>query len=144
MDAKLVAQCKSPTPTLAHWKPKHPCVVGVLARADISGETRKTNVYKDSLFDHIAINHLSKCVQEATGSFPFNLFPSRSSVFILLFILNPKYAGLRNSKSGYESLVEAATVASQNFSPIQQHQLVIEALERAFPKPMLLLVSSLH
>ncbi|TKY52679.1 Beta-carotene isomerase D27 [Spatholobus suberectus] len=116
MDAKFVAQCRVSTLTLAHWKPKHPSVVGVLARPSdsISGEKRITNVYKDSLFDHIAINYLSKCVQEATG--------------------------LRNSKSGYESLVEAATTASQRFSPIQQHQVVIQALDRAFPKPMLLLI----
>jgi len=66
MDAKLVAQCRiSPTLTSSHWKPKYPCVVAVL---DISGETRKTNVYKDTFFDHIAINHVSKCLQEATGS----------------------------------------------------------------------------
>ncbi|CAJ1969427.1 unnamed protein product [Sphenostylis stenocarpa] len=50
-----------------------------------------------------------------------------------------KATGLRNSKSGYESLVEAATMASQNFSPTQQHQVVIHALHTAFPKPMLLL-----
>ncbi|KAH1261464.1 Beta-carotene isomerase D27, chloroplastic [Glycine max] len=120
MEAKLVAQCNSPTLTLAHWKPKQPCVVGVLARPadDISGEARKTNhVYKDGLFDRIAINYLSKCVQEATG--------------------------LKNSKSGYESLVEAATLASQRFSPIEQHQLVIQSLDRAFPKPMLLLIRTL-
>ncbi|KHN03832.1 hypothetical protein glysoja_011061 [Glycine soja] len=70
MEAKLVAQCKSPTLSLAHRKPKHPCVVvGVLARPvdEISGEARKTNhVYKDGLFDRITINYLSKCVQEAT------------------------------------------------------------------------------
>ncbi|KAK7355857.1 hypothetical protein VNO80_15121 [Phaseolus coccineus] len=116
MDAKLVALCRSPTLTSAHWKPKYPCVVAVLPRPadEISGETRKTNVYKDTFFDHIAINHMSKCLQEATG--------------------------LRNSKSGYESLVEAATMASQNFSPIQQHQVVTKSLYRAFPKPMLLLI----
>ncbi|KOM35081.1 hypothetical protein LR48_Vigan02g123100 [Vigna angularis] len=111
MEAKLVAQCKTPTLISPHWKPKSPCVVAVLARpaADVSGQTRKTNVYKDSFFDHIAINHMSKCLQEATG--------------------------LKNSKSGYESLVEAATMASQNFSPTQQPQLVTQALHRAFPNP---------
>nr|KYP48632.1 hypothetical protein KK1_029694 [Cajanus cajan] len=116
MDAKLVAQCTSPSLTLTHWKPRHPFVIGVLSRPaiEISGERRKTNVYKDSLFDHIAINHLSKCVQEATG--------------------------LKNNKSGYESLVEAVRVASQKYSPIQQHQLVTQALDRAFPKSMLLLI----
>ncbi|ESW16672.1 hypothetical protein PHAVU_007G175900 [Phaseolus vulgaris] len=116
MDAKLVALCRSPTLTSAHWKPKYHCVVAVLPRSadEISGETSKTKVYKDTFFGHIAINHISKCLQEATG--------------------------LRNSKSGYESLVEAATMASQNFSPIQQHQVVTKSLDRAFPKPMLLLV----
>ncbi|KAL2323501.1 hypothetical protein Fmac_027880 [Flemingia macrophylla] len=120
MDAKLmVAQCTIPSLTSAHWKPKHPSVVGVLSRSaiDISGERRKTNVYKDSFFDNIAINHLSKCVQEATG--------------------------FRNSKSGYESLIKAVRVTSQKYSPIQQHQLVIQALDRAFPKSMLLLVRTL-
>ncbi|XP_014511713.1 beta-carotene isomerase D27, chloroplastic [Vigna radiata var. radiata] len=105
MEAKLVAQCKIPTLTLPHWKPKYPCVVA---------QTRKANVYKDSFFDNIAINHISKCLQEATG--------------------------LRNSKSGYESLLEAATMASQNFSSIQQRQLVTQALHRAFPKPIFLLI----
>ncbi|QCE06269.1 hypothetical protein DEO72_LG9g1280 [Vigna unguiculata] len=116
MDAKLVAQCRSPTLiTSPHGKPKYPCVVAVLARPadDISAQPTKTNVYKDSFFDHMAINHMSKCLQETTG--------------------------LRNSKSGYESLVEAATMASQNFSPSQQRQVVTQALHRAFPKPMFLL-----
>ncbi|KAK7345873.1 hypothetical protein VNO77_16486 [Canavalia gladiata] len=119
MDAKMVAQCRSTTLTLCHWKQKHPSVVGMLTRPAFNnaGETGKTNVYKDNLFDHIAINHLSKCVQVETG--------------------------FRNCKNGYESLVEAAIVASQNFSPIQQHQLVIQALQRAFPKPMLLLIRTL-
>jgi len=91
MEAKLVAQCNSPTLTLAHWKPKQPCVVGVLARPadDISGEARKTNhVYKDGLFDRIAINYLSKCVQEATGSWlsSFNSYPSMSFVIFFIFL----------------------------------------------------------
>lgn len=51
------------------------------------------------------------------------------------------FTGLRNSKSGYESLVEAARVASQNFNPIQQREVVIHALERAFPRPILSLAS---
>ncbi|XP_027367669.1 beta-carotene isomerase D27, chloroplastic-like [Abrus precatorius] len=119
MDAKMVAQCKSSTLSLARWKPKHPSVVGMLARPldDNARGTGKSNAYEDNLFDHIAINRLSKSFQAATG--------------------------FRNSRSGYESLVEATTVASQKFSPIQQHQLAIEALDRAFPKPMLLLIRTL-
>lgn len=49
---------------------------------------------------------------------------------------------MRNSKSGYESLVEAAKMASQNFNSLQQHQLVLGALEKAVPLPILHLASS--
>lgn len=76
MDAKFVARSRSPTLTSAHWKlkrkAKQPCVVGVLTRPadDITGETKNT-VYKDNWFDHLAINHLSRSLQAATGSFPF-------------------------------------------------------------------------
>ncbi|CAL5432887.1 unnamed protein product [Camellia sinensis] len=53
-----------------------------------------TTVYRDSWFDRIAINHLSRSVQSTTG--------------------------IRNDKSGYESLVEAATMASRKFNLIRQ------------------------
>ncbi|KAJ1385531.1 hypothetical protein SESBI_41596 [Sesbania bispinosa] len=123
----MFAQSMSPTLTLAHWKmrrkPEHPYVVGVLTRPtdnNISGEKetlRKTNVYKDNWFDNLAINHLSKSLQAATG--------------------------LSNSKSGYESLVEAATVVSQKLSPIQQQQVINQTLDRAFPKPILSMIRTL-
>ncbi|CAL0320558.1 unnamed protein product [Lupinus luteus] len=120
MDANILAQSRSSTICLAQWKlkgkRKQPCVVGVLT-TPTTGEAAKTNVYKDSWFDHLAINHLSKSVQAATG--------------------------LSNSKSGYESLVEASTMASKEFNHIQQQQLVIQALDKAFPRPILLLVTSL-
>lgn len=52
------------------------------------------------------------------------------------------YAGIKNRKSsGYESLVEAATEVSRNFSPVKQHELVIQALKKAFPKPILSMAS---
>lgn len=51
-------------------------------------------------------------------------------------------AGISNDKSGFDSLVEAATVASKKFSPIQQQEVVLDALDRAFPKPILSVVSS--
>lgn len=51
------------------------------------------------------------------------------------------YPGSRNRKSGYESLVEAARAASHKFNPIQQREVVIQALERAFPRPILSLAS---
>ncbi|XP_027353345.1 beta-carotene isomerase D27, chloroplastic-like [Abrus precatorius] len=97
----------------------NPSVVAMLRRPsdDIRGETGKTNAYKDNLFDRLAINHLSKSVQAATG--------------------------LGNNKSGYESLVEAATAAKLKFDPIHQQEVVIQALDRAFPKPILSLIKTL-
>ncbi|KAK7285284.1 hypothetical protein RJT34_20049 [Clitoria ternatea] len=101
-------------------KPQHPSMVAMLRRPssiNITREATKTNTYKDNLFDRLAINHLSKSVQAATG--------------------------LSNNKSGYESLVEAATVAKLKFNPIQQQEVVIQALHRAFPKPILSLIKTL-
>jgi len=79
----MVSNCfrlnKSSALCSTHWnpikrKPQHPCVVAMLRRASdsiITEETRKTNAYNDNLFDRLAINHLSKSVQEATGAYPF-------------------------------------------------------------------------
>ncbi|KAL1816726.1 hypothetical protein ACET3Z_019300 [Daucus carota] len=48
--------------------------------------------------------------------------------------------GFKSSKKGYDGLVEATTAARQHFSPDQQRQLVIQALDKAFPKPILSLI----
>lgn len=82
----MIARSTSPTPiALAQWKlkrkPEHTCVVGVLTRPsadDIAGEilVGKTNAYKDNWFDKLAINHLSKSVQAATGSLISLLYTS--------------------------------------------------------------------
>lgn len=69
---------------------KHPpSIVSVLRKPsnhDITEETAKS-VYKDNWFDLIAINHLSKTVQAATGSYiPFccnSIVITPSIVFIL-------------------------------------------------------------
>ena len=83
MEAKFFAYNKNPTLTSAHWKvikrkPEPPSVVAVLTRPsdDIAArEATKTNpVYKDKWFDRLAINHLSKSVQAAIGSFPLSLY----------------------------------------------------------------------
>ena len=82
MEAKVFLHKRSSTSTLAlaqrrlKRKPEYPTVFGVLTRPadDIKIETRKTNVNKDNWFDRLAINHLSRSVQAATGSshpFPF-------------------------------------------------------------------------
>ncbi|KAL2953077.1 hypothetical protein AAZX31_19G146300 [Glycine max] len=124
MDANCFRLNKSSALCSTHWntikrKPEHPLWLQCSERpqTNITGETRKTNAYKDNLFNRLAIHHLSKSVQEATG--------------------------LGNNKSGFESLVEAATVAKQKFDPIQQQEVIIQALHKAFPKPILSLVSSL-
>ncbi|KAL2320997.1 hypothetical protein Fmac_029966 [Flemingia macrophylla] len=92
-------------------KPQHPSVVAMLRTTPSDNVATKTNAYKDNLFDLLAINHLSKNVQAATG--------------------------FSNKKSGFASLVEAATVAKHNFEPIQQQEVVIQALQNAFPRPIL-------
>ncbi|CAK9323494.1 unnamed protein product [Citrullus colocynthis] len=97
-----------------------PCVA-VLKRQAESGvveETRKTNtVYSDNWFDKIAIDHLSQAVQATSG--------------------------WKSKKSGYESLLEVTTMASRNFNHIKQREVVIQALGRAFPKPILSLIKAL-
>ncbi|KAJ9172023.1 hypothetical protein P3X46_015313 [Hevea brasiliensis] len=82
---------------------------------NIAELTRKT-VYNDNWFDQLAINHLSRSVQAATG--------------------------FRNSKTGYESLVQAAMDASQKFNLIQQRELVLQALDSAFPRSILHLIKT--
>ncbi|XP_020990681.2 beta-carotene isomerase D27, chloroplastic-like [Arachis duranensis] len=97
-------------------KSKSPFVVGVLARP-AENIAQETNVYKDNWFDHLAINHLSKSVQASTGH--------------------------SNRKSGYESLVEAAMVAYKEFNSNEQKEVIIQALDRAFPRPILMLIRTM-
>ncbi|KAI6674808.1 hypothetical protein NL676_002714 [Syzygium grande] len=73
--------------------------------------------YKDNWFDLVATNHLSRSVQAAIG--------------------------IRNKKSGYEGLVEAASAVYRSFNPTEHRELVISALERAFPRPILNMIRTL-
>ena len=75
------------------------------------------SAYNDNWFDKLAIDYLSQNVQAASG--------------------------LRNSKSGFKSLVDAASAASRNFSPEKQREIVIQALQSAFPRPILSLIKAL-
>ncbi|KAA8543303.1 hypothetical protein F0562_021202 [Nyssa sinensis] len=79
--------------------------------------TSSKSIYKDNWFERVAINHLNQSLQATTG--------------------------LRKSRSGYEGLVEAATLVSQNFNLIQQRELVDHTLEKAFPRPVLSLIRTL-
>ncbi|CAH9111639.1 unnamed protein product [Cuscuta epithymum] len=76
--------------------------------------TPSKNVYRDNFFDRLAINHLSQCIQAASG--------------------------LRNKTRGYDGLVEAATAVSRNFDSAQQQKIVFQALQNAIPGPILLLM----
>ncbi|KAL3531289.1 hypothetical protein ACH5RR_010611 [Cinchona calisaya] len=73
--------------------------------------TSSKNVYKDNWFDRIAINHLSHSLQEKTG--------------------------MRSSKNGYDGLVEAAGMVYRQLGSSKQRELVIQTLEKAFPRPIL-------
>ncbi|EYU46537.1 hypothetical protein ABFS82_04G033300 [Erythranthe guttata] len=96
-----------------------PFVQSVLAdnnkSLEIISEPPKT-VYNDNWFDRLAINHLSNALQASTG--------------------------FKSEKSGYEGLIEAATMASQKFSPIKQREVVMQTLD-AYPKPILSLMKKL-
>ncbi|CAL2280746.1 unnamed protein product [Prunus armeniaca] len=90
----------------------------IIIPADVvTGAEEKSRVYNDNWFDRMAINHLSQNVQAATG--------------------------LKNNKSGFESLVEAATAASRKFNPAKQRELVIQSLDSAFPKPIFSLLRAI-
>ncbi|KAK9068431.1 hypothetical protein SSX86_012549 [Deinandra increscens subsp. villosa] len=82
----------------------------------VATNTPKT-VYKDNWFDRLAIDYLSKAVQNSTG--------------------------MKNEKSGYESLVVAAKTVFRSFTPIQQRQLVAKAIQNAIPPPLALLIKTL-
>ncbi|KAL4572009.1 hypothetical protein LXL04_018777 [Taraxacum kok-saghyz] len=84
---------------------------------NIATTTTKT-VYKDNWFDLVAVDYLSKAVQDATG--------------------------LKNEKSGYESLVVAAGDVFRSFDPIKQRQLVVKALQNAIPGPISFMASLLN
>ncbi|KAH8509331.1 hypothetical protein H0E87_011187 [Populus deltoides] len=141
MEAGILWQTRSPTPSLPRQprgckiKYHSPAILAVLTRAPdnnmtgvtekrkasnrtdkLAGLTKKT-IYNDSWFAELAINYLSQQFQDATG--------------------------LRNSKRGYESLAQTATDTWQKFSPIQQHGLVLQSLNRAIPRLILNMASSI-
>lgn len=73
-----------------------------------------SDVYKDSWFDLLAINHLSRALQET--------------------------AGVESRKKGYEGLVDIAAMASRVLNPEKQHKIVVQALEKAIPSIILSMI----
>ncbi|KAJ7006131.1 beta-carotene isomerase D27 [Populus alba x Populus x berolinensis] len=136
MDAGFLCQTRSPVPSLPRQKRacklKHRSpVLAVLTRTPdhnmtgeekkasrptdkLAGLTKKTTVNNDSWFAKLAINYLSQRFQDATG--------------------------MRNSKRDYESLTQTARDTWRKFSPTQQHELVLQSLNRAIPATISALV----
>ncbi|KAI3423262.1 DUF4033 domain-containing protein [Psidium guajava] len=136
MEAKLLHRSISPfAPTRDHPlrcglanKPLRSPVLAVLTRPakNITEVAEKTirpegdaivTKYEDSWFDLVATNHLSRSVQGTTG--------------------------IRSKRSGYKGLVEAASAAYWSVNPAEQPDLVISALEIAFPRPILSMIRTL-
>ncbi|CAN6462983.1 unnamed protein product [Victoria cruziana] len=92
-------------------------VAGHTSRPDKVDAKESETHHADNWFDRMAIQHLSRSIQATTG--------------------------IVNSKAGYEGLVEVASAVAHRFSPKGQQELVIQALSRAFPKPVLSLAKML-
>ncbi|CAI9107738.1 OLC1v1007173C1 [Oldenlandia corymbosa var. corymbosa] len=75
------------------------------------------SVYHDNWYDRIAINHLSQNFQTIAGTI--------------------------SKRNGYDGLVEAAGAVYRKFTPTEQGNVVIQTLEKAFPRPILSLIKLL-
>ncbi|CAN8295820.1 unnamed protein product [Cochlearia groenlandica] len=83
-----------------------------LKTAKIEPLKQKNASNEDSFLSKIAINYLSKTLQDTAGS--------------------------NNSRrTGYDSLVDTATRVASNLNSTQQHELVLVALDKALPKLLL-------
>ncbi|XP_018490622.1 beta-carotene isomerase D27, chloroplastic isoform X2 [Raphanus sativus] len=87
-------------------------------RTEPSNKKNASN--EDNLLSKMAINYLSKTLQDTAGM-------SSSS----------------SKSSGYDSLVDTATRVAVNLSIKQQHELVLVALDRALPTVILSLIKML-
>ncbi|KAI3783024.1 hypothetical protein L2E82_13086 [Cichorium intybus] len=79
--------------------------------------TTTNTIYNDNWFDRIAIDYLSKAIQDTTG--------------------------MRNEKNGYESFVVATRDVFRSFDPTEQRKLVMKALQNAIPTPISFLVKTM-
>ncbi|ESQ36624.1 hypothetical protein EUTSA_v10008499mg [Eutrema salsugineum] len=86
----------------------------------IEPSNKKTASDEDNFLSKIAINYLSKTLQDTAG------MSSNSS-----------------KSTGYDSLVDTATKVARNLDTKQQHELVLIALDRAFPTVILSLIKML-
>ncbi|KAJ9566798.1 hypothetical protein OSB04_002764 [Centaurea solstitialis] len=69
--------------------------------------TTSKTVYHDNWFERIAIDYLSKTIQETVG--------------------------MRNDEAGYKGFVTVSSAVFRKFNPTEQRQLVDKALEKAIP-----------
>ncbi|KAG6774529.1 hypothetical protein POTOM_021884 [Populus tomentosa] len=134
MEAGFLRQTRSPTPSLPRQprgckiKYHSPAILAVLTRAPDNNMTGVTEKRKAS-------NRTDKLAGL-----------TKKTIYNDSWIENQTMktcAGLRNSKRGYESLAQTATDTWQKFSPIQQHGLVLQSLNRAIPRLILNMASSI-
>ncbi|CAA7056136.1 unnamed protein product [Microthlaspi erraticum] len=88
------------------------------ARIEPSNQQNASNA--DNFFSKIAINYLSKTLQDTAGMSSSNI-----------------------KSTGYDSLVNTAARVASNLNTKQQHELVLIALDRAFPSGILSLIKML-
>ncbi|XP_068650666.1 beta-carotene isomerase D27, chloroplastic-like [Aristolochia californica] len=92
-------------------------VQAVMSKPKEKAELQAT-VYDDGWFSRTAIRHLSQSVQATTG--------------------------ISSSKEGYESFLEVTSLMWRNIKTTdQQHELVLKALQKAFPNYILSLIRRL-
>ncbi|GMH02385.1 hypothetical protein Nepgr_004224 [Nepenthes gracilis] len=72
-------------------------------------------VYNDNWFDRLAISHLSHAIQAKTG--------------------------IKSKRKGYDGLLEACRALSQDLNALQQREVAIEILRKAFPIQIIFLAS---
>ncbi|XP_042423681.1 beta-carotene isomerase D27, chloroplastic-like [Zingiber officinale] len=85
--------------------------------AHIKEEEEKKETYRDNWLDLLAIRYLTRAIQATTG--------------------------ISSEKEGYEGLVEAAVMISKKFETKAQQNLVIQALQKAFPIAILTMIKTL-
>lgn len=106
---------------------------------------KKNASNEDNFLSKIAINYLSKTLQDTAGSYLTSILWIFAHLVHIRYRYEILFSGMSSSSSkstGYDSLVDTATRVAGNLDIKQQHELVLVALDRAFPAVILSLVSS--
>ncbi|KAL9239704.1 hypothetical protein vseg_014001 [Gypsophila vaccaria] len=119
MDTKLLLSSKTPCYSLLSYD--HSCHRTFMSKRTTMSLRRPQDVpktvYRDSWLDLMAINHLSHNLQAVSG--------------------------VEVEKDGYGGLVEACKAVTLKYSQVQQHQIVLDCLERCIPTRVFALMTAL-